>query len=307
MKDVDIPDFDRVPGSPLTPKVYILSDLPEHRTLINPEIDEETRRKVENTSIEVLKNPPEPAKETESSWLASFLNSLAQPATYFFGGAALLYSAAAEDMALGGAGALSTLAVMTVMEHRRPPVVSISTDHAGKVYLRTEWLEGKLHSHLLEAEAAVISVRNSLVAEKDLIDKARIDACFPQMVWDIAATLFDISSARKEIEGVPGTRAQQKALIKVERMILQRIRALKTCAAAVKLADDQYRNLLAIERMEGSGVNSRITDLLARTAVHDMEMAEIQAMSAQAKATTLACKEAIDTALDSINETLALS
>lgn len=310
----DIPDFDRIPESTSTAKVYRLNNFQNARTFFNPDIPEGDRETLEKKSLAILRDPPETTKKSGRSVVGSFKSALGSRVVHV-GGAGFLSAPIIPALAplvsgswvLAGVGAVLLIVSESVKDYRSPQSFMIFADQAGKSYVRTEWLDERLHTPLLSADADVHMVMGSLVYKNDRIDKARIETSFPKIVWEIAVTLFEISSARKEIEGVPGTGPQVASLNKVEKLILQRIAALKSCAAMVKKADEQYLRLLSIEKMEKSDVNARIADLLARTAIHDMEMAEINAMSDQMRAVVAAYTEAIDMTLDSVNAALELT
>jgi hypothetical protein len=155
---------------------------------------------------------------------------------------------------------------------------------------------------LRRAQDAVDAVTSSGVYQAGLLDEAAAGAALASQEWDIALALREqgrLRARRAELSAVSAgavTAAlldrQFQAAELADASVAARVAALERFAAEVREADAAYRDwqqAAALAELSGQHL-----DMLARTAADEHGIAEIQAMSQQARAVRLALRELLD-------------
>jgi hypothetical protein len=152
---------------------------------------------------------------------------------------------------------------------------------------------------LRRAQDAIGAVTSSQVCQAGLLDRAAVSTALASQEADIAATLRDqaqIRARRAELTPIsPGpmtaavSAGQIQAAQLAESSIAARVEALERYAGEVAVADAAYRDWRHAARL--SELHGQHLDMLARTAADEHGIAEIEAMSQQARAVTLALRE----------------
>lgn len=309
MNEMDIPDFGRVPQAQDTPEIRQMN-ADDGKTFVNPELPVDIQAKILAVPTHDLAHPKNPTSMTMS---ASLVQAVLNPVTWGAGGASILFGLVEGLLPVAG-GVVVTLVAGSYVKNR---VIARSRfkaeDHAGTGYIRTEWIRSGYANFVKKVAATADSIMETQVVKDDKIDRARLETRLPQMVWDITHTMFEVSVMRTALEEAatddqgnrhPISKAQDAALKSVAHKMMDRHSALVQFLRRVNAADEQYRALRAMEKTEG--FDSRIFDLLARTATQQSELDEINQMSMQAQAVTEAYRAAVDAALDSMNAVLEL-
>jgi hypothetical protein len=155
---------------------------------------------------------------------------------------------------------------------------------------------------LRRTQEAVDAVTSSEVYRAGLLDEAAAGAALAGQEWDIALALREqgrLRARRAELSAV-NAGAVTTALIDrqfqaaelADASVAARVAALERYAAEVREADAAYRDweqAAALAELSGQHL-----DMLARTAADEHGIAEIQAMSQQARAVRLALRELLD-------------
>jgi hypothetical protein len=152
---------------------------------------------------------------------------------------------------------------------------------------------------LRRAQDAIDAVTSSEVCREDLLDRAATTAVLADQEWDIAVALREqgrLHARRAELSAItagPATatllRRQAHAAHLAESGIAARVEALERYAAEVREADAEYldwRQAAGLAELHGQHL-----DMLARTAADEHAIAEIGAMTQQARAVRLAFRE----------------
>ncbi len=152
---------------------------------------------------------------------------------------------------------------------------------------------------LRRAQDAVDAANSSQVSRAGLLDGSAGGSALAWQEWDIAlalreqARLRGLRASLPELSpGSPAAfllRRQREAAAAAERGVAERVSALEQYAAEVRAADAAYRDWAqhaAVDRLTGQHM-----DILARTAADEHGVAELKAMSAQARAVRQALRE----------------
>ncbi len=152
---------------------------------------------------------------------------------------------------------------------------------------------------LRRAQDAIDLVTSSQVCRADLLDRAAVTAVLAGQEWDIAVALREqarLRAKRAELSTItagPATAAllssQVQAAQIAESSIAARIEALERYADEVRGADDAYQDWQQAARL--AELHGQHLDMLARTAADERGIADIEAMSQQARAVRLAFRE----------------
>jgi hypothetical protein len=152
---------------------------------------------------------------------------------------------------------------------------------------------------LRRVQDAVDAVASSQVCRADLLDRAAVSTALAGQEWDIAVTVRDqarLRARRAEFTGAavgPAAAAhladQARAAQLAESSLAARVEALERYAAEVREADAAYRDWQQAARL--AELHGQHLDMLARTAADEHGIADIEAMSQQARAVRLAFRE----------------
>ena len=152
---------------------------------------------------------------------------------------------------------------------------------------------------LRRAQDAIDAVTSSEVYRADLLDRAATTAVLADQEWDIAVALREqgrLQARRGELSRItagPATaallRSQAQAAHLAEASIAARVEALERYAAEVRQADAAYSDWRQAAGL--AELHDQHLDMLARTAADEHGIAEIGAMTQQARAVRLAFRE----------------
>jgi hypothetical protein len=169
-------------------------------------------------------------------------------------------------------------------------------------YLTSDDFDARTRMLLRRTQDAVDAVASSLVCRAGLLDEQAGSAALAAQEWEIALTLSEQARLRRKRAELPaisgGTAAaellerQRHAARLADQSIADRVAALERYAAEVREADDAYsdwRQHATVAELSGQHL-----DMLARTAADAHGVAEIEAMSQQARAVRLALRELLD-------------
>jgi hypothetical protein len=155
---------------------------------------------------------------------------------------------------------------------------------------------------LRRAQDAVDIVTSSEVYLTGLVDRPAIAVALAGQEWDIAVALREQARLRAKRAELPeisaGTAAaalldrQLQAAALAEASIVGRVEALEAYAAEVREADVAYRDWQQAAAL--AELSDQHLDMLARTAADEHGIAEIEAMSQQARAVRLAFRDLLD-------------
>jgi hypothetical protein len=178
------------------------------------------------------------------------------------------------------------------------PAVEAARAHHGR-YLTDQDFDARCRVMLRRAQDAIDTVTSSAVCRADLLDRAAVGAALASQEWDIAVALREharLRAKRAQFSAVsvgPVTtallRRQAQAAQLAEASIAARVEALERLAAEARHADTAYRDWQQAASL--AELNGQHLDLLARTAADEHGIAEIEAMSRQARAIRLAFRE----------------
>jgi hypothetical protein len=178
-----------------------------------------------------------------------------------------------------------------------PAEVAARTHH-GRYLTDSDF--GPRHRVLLRrAQDAIDAVTSSEVCREDLLDRAATTAMLADQEWDIAVALREqgrLHARRAELSTItagPATATllgrQAQAAHLAESSIAARVEALERYAAEVREADTAYRDWRQAAGL--AELHGQHLDMLARTAADEHAIAEIGAMTEQARAVRLAFRE----------------
>jgi hypothetical protein len=149
------------------------------------------------------------------------------------------------------------------------------------------------------AQSAIRAVLSSEVCRAGLLDRAAVSTTLASQESDIAAALREqawLRARRAELTPAgagPMTTAVSASQIEAEQKarssIAARVETLERYAAEVRAADAAYRDWRQATRL--AELQGQHLDLLARTAADDHGSAEVEAMTLQARAVTLALRQ----------------
>ena len=152
---------------------------------------------------------------------------------------------------------------------------------------------------LRRAHEAIGAVTSSEICRAGVLDRAAVSTALAAQESDITAALRDqarICARRAELtpfSAGPMTTAVSASQIEAARLaessIAGRVEALERYAAEVAAADAAYRDWRQAVRL--AELHSQHLDMVARTAADEHGIAQIETMSQQARAVTLALRE----------------
>lgn len=306
----DIPDFERIPQGRKPTEIQQMNTMPNSTFFVNPELSPDIQKKIRNTPDHKLAIPTGPANLTVSG---SLVQAFCDAPFLGASGVGIAAGLLGGQGPLAGGGVIVLFGVSYAKTRIRNRYQFKPQEYAGDGYICTQWLRPDYARFVKAVSNTVDSILEAQVVKDDKIDRARLEIRLPQMLWDIVHTMFEVSALRTQLEEAskddqgnrhPVNKAQDEALSSVAHKMMDRHSALVHCLRRIKAADTQYRALRALENTEG--FDSRIFDLLARTATQQSELDEISQMSMQAQSVTKAYREAVDAALDSVNAALEL-
>jgi hypothetical protein len=180
----------------------------------------------------------------------------------------------------------------------RVPAEEAARAYHGR-YLTDQDFDAPSRVLLRRAQNAIDAVTSSQVCQADVLDQAAVGTALAGQEWDIAAALREqarLRARRAELSQTsagPATAAllesQAQAARLAESSIVARVEALEHYAAEVRRADAAYVDWRQASRL--AGLHAEHQDMLARVAADEHGMAEIEAMSQQARAVRLAFRE----------------
>lgn len=165
-------------------------------------------------------------------------------------------------------------------------------------YLTDADLDARARVLLRRAQDAVHAINSAEIVRADLLDEPATSAALAEHEWEIALALHEQARLRAMRSGLaelsPRSEAAEllddhrQAARVADRSVADRVAALERYAAEIRRADAAYRDWrqhAAIAELTGQHL-----DLLARTAADEHGIAEIEAMSEQARAVYLALR-----------------
>jgi len=162
-----------------------------------------------------------------------------------------------------------------------------------------EDLDGPSRSLLQRAVTAISTVTSSQVYQDDVVDRRAVGTILADQQRDITIALHEQARLRARRAELPGFSAgpmtaeirdtQTQAAELAESSLAARVQALERYAAEIREADAAYRDWQQAGRL--ADLESQHLDMLARTAADEHRIAEIEAMSQQARAVRLALRE----------------
>jgi hypothetical protein len=180
----------------------------------------------------------------------------------------------------------------------RVPAEVAARIHHGR-YLTDEDFDRRSRVLLHRAQDAIDAVTSSEVCQAGLIDKAASATALADQEWDLATALREQARLRSQRSGLAAAGAgpvtsglleqQRRASRLAEASITARVEALETYAAEVRDADAAYADRRQAEAL--AELHGQHLDMLARTAADEHGIAEIEAMSQQARAVRIALRE----------------
>jgi hypothetical protein len=183
----------------------------------------------------------------------------------------------------------------------RAPAEMAARAHHGR-YLTADDFDARARALLRRTQDAVDAVTSSEVYRVGLVDEPAVRAALTEQEWDIAVALREqarLRGRRTELSKIhPGALTaalldrQVRAAQLAEASVASRVAALERYVAEVREADVAYRDWqrsAALHELSG-----RHLDMLARTAADEHGIAEIEALSRDARAIHLALREPHD-------------
>jgi hypothetical protein len=181
------------------------------------------------------------------------------------------------------------------------PEAAAARSYRGR-YLTGADFDASARKLLRRAQDAVDVANSSRVVQAGLLDGAGDSTALARQEWDIAVALREqarLRGVRASLSGLsagsPAARLLQshdEAAVTAERSVAERVSALERYAAEVRQADAAYRDWEQYEKV--AQLTGQHLDMLARTAADEHGVAEIEAMSAQARAVREALREITD-------------
>jgi hypothetical protein len=180
----------------------------------------------------------------------------------------------------------------------RAPAEAAARTHHGH-YLSDQDFDASSRVLLRRAQDAIDTVTSSEVCRADVLDRAAVATALADQEWDIAVALRDQARLRarraelSEVRAGPATAAvlerQAEAARLAQDSTAARVESLEHFAAEVRQADAAYLDWQQASRL--AGLHAEHLDMLARTVADEHGVAEIEAMSQQARALRLAFRE----------------
>jgi hypothetical protein len=180
----------------------------------------------------------------------------------------------------------------------RSPAETAARTYHGR-YLAAADFDARSRVLLRRAQDAIDAVISSAVGQAGLLDQAAATAALTGQEWDIALALREqarLRARRAELSAIsvgPVSAAlldhQSQAARLADASITGRVAALERYAAEVRAADAAYREWRQAAALAELG--DQHLDMLARAAADEHGIAEIEAMSQQARAIRLALRE----------------
>ncbi|MFD0437347.1 hypothetical protein [Streptomyces chartreusis] len=157
---------------------------------------------------------------------------------------------------------------------------------------------------LARAQLAMTAVLDSKVHRGKWLDAQRNEAAFPRQEWAIAQDLRDYSRVARKDQRTPQETdnatvaellaSRQRVLATSLHGIERRVAALEAYASQVAEADARYAEVREIERLAAG--SDELLDLLARTTVDDLAVAEIDALTDEAAVVASTFTKALESA-----------
>jgi hypothetical protein len=179
---------------------------------------------------------------------------------------------------------------------KAPASVAARTHHGR--YLTSADFDARSRALLRRAQDAVDAVTSSGVYQAGLLDESAVSASLADQEWDIALALREqtwLRARRAELSQVNAGAAtaalldrQFRAARLADTSVASRVAALERYAAEVRQADAAYRDWQQAAAL--AELNGQHLDMLARTAADEYGIADIEAMSQQARAIRLALR-----------------
>ncbi|MGW1976678.1 hypothetical protein [Streptomyces sp. NPDC001889] len=152
---------------------------------------------------------------------------------------------------------------------------------------------------LARAQTAVDAVRATRIHAHDLLDRQRNDVLLPAQLWSIACDLAAYSRLSGQHPDEPRTHSLTEIvssragdLERVRRGIDRRVAALEAYAVHARQSDALYQEWC--EARDLADGHAEVTDLLARTAAEDLDIAETAGMTGKAGEVGAAFRTALD-------------
>jgi hypothetical protein len=176
----------------------------------------------------------------------------------------------------------------------RAPAEVAARTHRGH-YLTDDDFDRPSRVLLRRVQDAIDAVTGAQVCQDGLLDQSATSMALAAQEWDIAVALGEQTRLRakraelSEINAGPATSAvldrHFKAAQLAEASITDRVAALERYAAEIRLADAAYRDWKQAAGL--AELSAQHLDMLARTAADEHGIAEIEAMSQQARGVRL--------------------
>ncbi|MFF7449821.1 MULTISPECIES: hypothetical protein [unclassified Streptomyces] len=157
---------------------------------------------------------------------------------------------------------------------------------------------------LARARRAMTAVLNSRVHREKWLDAQRNEAAFPRQEWAIAQDLRNYSRVARKHHRAPQETdnttvaellaSRRRVLATSLHGIERRVAALEAYASQVAEADARYAEVREIERLDAG--SDELLDLLARTTVDDLSVAEIEALTDEAAVVASTFTRALESA-----------
>jgi hypothetical protein len=183
----------------------------------------------------------------------------------------------------------------------RVPAEKAARTHHGR-YLTAADFDARARALLRRTQDAVDAVTSSEVYRVGLVDEPAVRAALTEQEWDIALALREqarLRARRAELSEIQPSAltatlldGQARAAQAAEASVANRVAALERYVAEIREADAAYRDWQRSAALHELG--DRHLDMLARTAADEHGIAEIEALSQDARAIHLALRELRD-------------
>jgi hypothetical protein len=207
----------------------------------------------------------------------------------------------AEIIAVVTAVVFGTRIVRFGQLNGKVPAEVAARTHHGR-YLTAADFDARSRVLLRRAQDAVDAVTSSEVYQAGLLDKHATRAALADQEWDIALALREqarLRAKRAELSTINAGAVTAEVLDRqfqaarlADSSVADRVAALERYVAEVRQADAAYQDWQRAAAL--AELSSQHLDMLARTAADEHGIAEIEAMSQQARAVRLALRELRD-------------
>jgi hypothetical protein len=179
----------------------------------------------------------------------------------------------------------------------RVPAEVAARTHHGR-YLTDDDFDSPSRVLLRRAQDAIDAVTSSAVCQADVLDRAAVQTALNCQEWDIAVALREQARLRARRAELPAAAGPMTAAVigrqlhaarLAESSIAARVEALEHYADEVRQADAAYQDWQGATRL--AELHGEHLDMVARTAADEHGIAEIEAMSQQARAVRLVLRE----------------